>query len=76
MKQQRFNSEAIINIHVQETIALSIATLTDDFVCQICSKKHFLLNLVVTRRAGNTLFYLHFSPSVYFLYSLTIDKQV
>ena len=76
MKQQRFNSVAIMNIHVQKTIALSIATLTDDFVCQICSKKHFLLNFVVSRRASNTLFYLHFLPSVYFLDWLTIDKQV
>ena len=48
MKQQRFNSEAIMNVHMKETKALSITRLIDDFVCRICSKKHFLLNLVVT----------------------------
>ena len=39
MKQQRFNSVAIMNVHIKETTALSIATLIDDFVCRICSKK-------------------------------------
>ena len=48
MKQQRFNSVAIINVHMKETKALSIATLIDNFACQICSKKHFLLNPAVT----------------------------
>ena len=47
MKQQRFNSVAIMNVHMKETIALSMATVIDDFVCRICLKKHFLLNLVV-----------------------------
>ena len=47
MKQQRLNSVAIMNVHMKKTKALSIATLINDFVCQICSKKHFLLNLVV-----------------------------
>ena len=41
MKQQRFNSLAIMNVHMKETKALSIATLVDDFVCQICSKNTF-----------------------------------
>ena len=46
MKQQRFNSVAIMNVHMKEIKALSIAAL-DDFFCRICSKKHYLLNLVV-----------------------------
>ena len=41
MKQQRFNTTAIMNVHMKETIALSIATLIDDFVCQICLKNTF-----------------------------------
>ena len=48
MKQQQLNSVAIINVHMKETKALSIATLINDFVCRICSKKHFLSNLAVT----------------------------
>ena len=48
MKHQRFNSVVIMNVHMKETKVLSIATLMDNFVCRICSKKHYLLNLVVT----------------------------
>ena len=38
MKQQRFNSVAIMKVHMKEIKALSIAILIDDFVCRICSK--------------------------------------
>ena len=48
IKQQRFNSVAIMDVHMKETTALSMTALIDDFVCRICSEKHFLLNLVVT----------------------------
>ena len=48
MKQQRFNSAAIMNVHMKEIKAFSIATLIDDFFCRICSKIHSLLNLAVT----------------------------
>ena len=68
MKQQRINSEAIINVHTKETKTLSIATLIDDFTCLTSVQKN-TFHLIKLRPDVLVIhcFIRIFSPSICFL---------